>query len=357
MTSIGIDGRKMPQAATLGPVKAVEYAHQLGMDGIFFRTVLDMSPTLDSQVLAEIRRRADDLGMYLETGLGKVNPYANPETPELRAIGDGDIVRGFHRMMTACAAIGCRELWVGTANFKSQYRGRFAYDRFRTDVDWIDQLYATAKFLSRLAPVARDLGIHLNLETHEEITSFELVRLVEEVGPDAVGIVFDTANVLQRVEHPTWAAQRVAPYVRQSHMKDASVTHVDDGLSYQLRPCGTGVVDYATVLPILLAANPDLTLTIENDQSHDDRPQPPARKLIEVFDDEFLAGHPDLTVAELAAYLELIESYQRRIDKGEVVDQDGYAARPYGRAETIAYIHSSAAHLRACLPTERESTL
>jgi len=33
------------------------------------------------------------------------------------------------------AAIDCRELWVGTANYKSIYPGRYATDRFRTDVE------------------------------------------------------------------------------------------------------------------------------------------------------------------------------------------------------------------------------
>src|SRR5262249_8369500 len=155
------------------------------------------------------------LGMYLETGLGKVNPYASPEAPELRAIGDGDIRLGFERMMCACAAIDCRELWIGTANRKSQYAGRFSYDRFRTDVAWDDQLVATERFLPTLAPIARDLGIHLNLETHEEITTFECVRLVEAVGPDVMGVVFDTSNVLHRGEDPVAAAGRIAPYVRQ----------------------------------------------------------------------------------------------------------------------------------------------
>ena len=73
------------------------------MEGLFFRTVLDMSPSLDIGALRAIRQRADELGMYLETGLGKVNPYATAEAPKLRAIGDGDIVEGFRRMMNACA--------------------------------------------------------------------------------------------------------------------------------------------------------------------------------------------------------------------------------------------------------------
>src|SRR3954471_15619826 len=146
---IGIDGRKIPGAVARGPVENVRYAHELGMDGIFFRTVLDMTATLDAGVLREVRACADDLGLYLESGLGKVNPYAMAEAPELRAAGDGDTLLGFTRMIIAFAEARITELWSGTANYKP-YGGRYAYDRFRPDVDWSDQLAATAKFLAKL---------------------------------------------------------------------------------------------------------------------------------------------------------------------------------------------------------------
>src|SRR5690348_13499692 len=150
---IGVDGRKIPRAVERGPLRSLDHARELGTEGLFFRTVLEMSPTLDLGELREIKAHADALGMYLETGLGKVNPYATPEARELRAIGEGDIRLGFERMMRACAAIDCRELWIGTANYKGQYHGYRAYDRFRTDVSWEDQLVATEKFLRVLAPI------------------------------------------------------------------------------------------------------------------------------------------------------------------------------------------------------------
>src|SRR5437868_1322575 len=162
---VGVDGRKIPEAVERGPLKSLEHGCELGMDGLFFRTVLEMSPTLDPGELRDVRALADELGMYLETGLGKVNPYALPEAPEIRAIGDGDTLLGFERMMRACAAIDCRELWVGTANYKGAYKGMRAYDRFRTDVTWEEQLEASVRFLRKLAPIARDLGVHLNIET------------------------------------------------------------------------------------------------------------------------------------------------------------------------------------------------
>lgn len=343
---IGVDGRKIPEATKRGPVDSFNHAHEIGMEGLYFRTVLDMTPTLDAGLLRAVRERADELGMYVETGLGKVNPFATPEAPELRAIGDGDIVLGFRRMMEACAAIDCRELWVATANYKMAFTGRLAYDRFRTDVSWAEQLKATERFLKILAPIARDLGIHMNLETHEEITSFELVRLVESVGPDVTGITFDTANVLQRAEHPAWAARRLAPYVRQTHMKDALVAPYGDVLDFQMRPLGDGVVDFREILPILAEANPTLNLSIENAESHDDRPKPTYRMAIEIHDPQWLAGHPDLTKEELAAYLELIQAYTKRIASGEIPDRDTYAAQPFGYAETVAFIKKGAAHLR-----------
>lgn len=341
---IGTDGRKIPEAAKRGPIGSLELGHELGAEGLFFRTVLEMSPTLDSGYLREIRQRADELGMYLETGLGKANPYANPEAPELRAIGDGDMLLGFRRMMEASAAIGIRELWSATANYKGQYFGRFAYDRFRTDVDWADQLEATRKFLMKLAPIARDLGVHINLETHEEITSFELVRLVEAVGPDALGIVFDTHNVLQRVEHPVWAAKRLAPYVRQTHVKDGVALRAPGGLASQIRDCGTGMIDLKTILPILAAANPNLNLSHEN---QDMTASPITRHgMIEIANPQFLAGHPDLTVEEFAAYTDLVDCFQQQVDKGEQPTLEQVAAGPFDFDAVCASIKRSLGYLR-----------
>ena len=356
---IGVEVQKMPEALKRGPQWTLERAKQIGMSGVFFGTMLEMSPTLDPSFLRALRARADDLGLYIETGLGKINPYASPEAPELRAIGEGDIMAGFRRMMEAAAAIGCTELLVTTGNFKGTYRGRLAVDRFRTDVDWADQLAATQKVLSRLAPVARDLGVHLNIETHDEITSFEIVRIVEALGADIVGVAFDTGNVVQRAEHPVFAAKRLAPFVRQTHIKDAYVAHAPGGLDFQFRPCGEGIINFREILPILAAANPAVNLNLENAPSTDDRPrtadQP--RQCIEFHDPAWLAGHPDLTVEELAAFEELIYVFEGRVRSGEIPDWETYESKLYGypsyerqsfgTAEAFRCLNDGAEYLRS----------
>lgn len=344
---LGVDGSKIPESVKRGPIGSLDHGKEIGMSGLFFRTILDMSPTLDRGELRAIRQRADENGMYLEAGLGKVNPFANPEAPELRAIGDGDIVLGFRRMMEAAAEIGIFELWTALANYKWMFKGRLAYDRFRTDVDWEDQLAASTKFLKRLAPIARDLGIHINIETHEEVTSFELVRIVEEVGPDTTGIVFDTTNCLQRMEHPVWTARRVAPYTRQSHCKDGILSLGGGGVDYQHRPIGTGVVDYSAILPILFDANPALNLSIEPPQPKDDQARPPSVIWIDAFDSEFIAGHPDQTVEEYAAFMALVNDFNAKVVSGEIVDQPTHRAKEYGFDDAVELITSGAAHIRA----------
>lgn len=355
---LGIDGLKLPEVKKRGPLASLDHVKALGLSGVFFSTVLDMSPTLDPGALREIREKADALGFYLESGVGKINPYCSAEAPEFRAIGDGDIIRGFIRMIEASAAIGCRELWVSPGNFKAQYRGRLANDRFRTDVTWDEQMRGMERVLRMLAPAARANGVHLNIETHDEITSFEILRLIEAVGEDCVGVVFDTANGLQRGEHPVRAAQRLAPYVRQTHIKDAYVGRRSGGLDFQTRPCGTGIVDFGAILPILHAANPDLNLSLEVAQSCEDKRRAPnPRQCIEIDDPIWRAAHPDLTAAEYADYMAMVDAYERRVTSGEVPDWESYEreqygyptyeTQSYGFAEAIGFIRQSAGHIEA----------
>jgi sugar phosphate isomerase/epimerase len=353
---LGIDGQKLPEAKKRGPLANLDHVKQLGLEGIFFSTILDMSPGLDAGALRDIKAKADELGLYLESGLGKINPYCSAEAPELRQAGDGDIIAGLTRMMEASAAIDCRELWVSPGNFKSAYRGRLAVDRFRTDVTWDEQLLAMEKVLQKLAPAARANGVHMNIETHDEITSFEIIRLIEKVGEDCVGVVLDTVNVVQRGEHPVFAARRVAPYVRQTHIKDAYVGRAPGGFDFQPRACGGGVVDFATVLPILAKANPKLNLSLEINQSTDDnRRQANPRQCIQLDDPIWRAGHPDLTAEELDAYIDMVNAYEKRVTSGEILNWEEYETsnygyptyehQSYGFSEAIAYIRDSARHI------------
>ncbi|GAA3661990.1 sugar phosphate isomerase/epimerase [Nocardioides ginsengisoli] len=338
---IGVDSSKFGLPHSRPASSVVERAAARGLQGVYFRSILELSPTLDLGEAREAMRTADDLGLRVEAGVGKVNPYATPEAPAIRALGGGDYLAALRRMIEVSAAAGIRELWSATANYQFRLTNRHAYDRFRTDVTWDEQLAATERFLRKLAPVLRDHGVHLNLETHEEITTFELARLVEAVGPDVLGITFDTANVLMRCEDPNAAVDRIAPYVRATHVRDAALFFRPTGITRVLAPVGEGVLDWERLLAPL--ADRDLMLSIEGIVDPER-----AEMDLQIHDPAWLAGHPDLTLAEAFEVVRLTTSYAERVARGEAA---GWADlhSPVGEAESLDFIDRSARHLRDVL--------
>jgi len=338
---IGVDSTKFPGSSGMTALALLERAAGLGFQGVYFRSILDISPTLDAGELREARLCARDLDMRLEAGIGKVNPFTTPEFPELRALGDGDYRLAMQKMIAAAATAGIHELWSALCNFQFQLSGLWAFDRFRTDVEWSAQLRATTAFLKTLAPVLRAYGSHVNVETHEEITTFELVRIVEEVGPDAVGITFDTANVFVRGESVVAAARRVAPYVRATHIRDAALISAPDGLTRFLLPVGDGVVDWPEVLAAIAPADP--MLSIEGITTSR------AAMPIPLLDGRWAAGHPDQSVAERDELMDLAAAYERRAAEGHAPDGASLRA-PVAGEESLEFLLRSADALRSHLP-------
>jgi sugar phosphate isomerase/epimerase len=333
---VGLEGEHIADVHRRGAIGALEFARDHALDGVSFKRVLDLSPTLDRAELRDVRDFATAHDLYLEAGLGRVNPYNTAETPRIRDLGDGDYARGVQRVVEAARSIDCTELWAETGGRKFDLPGFFCFDRFRSDAPWQEQLTATQAFLRRLAPMLRDQGCRLNLETHEEITSFEVVRLVEAVGPDVVGITFDTGNVLARGEDPLAAARRVAPYTHLTHIKDAILFFTDYGLDRQVRACGDGVIDWTVLVDILAAHDPHLRLSLEDTK----RLMP-----IHIFDARWLATHPDLNVAELTSLVGLAVSCERRIRTGAIPPPAAYQALNY-ELQQLENMQRSRDHLR-----------
>lgn len=335
---IGLDGRKYPGASQLGPIGLLDKARAIGMDGVFFRTILDVSPDLDAGLLAELAQHARSLGLYLEMGLGKVNPYNTAEAPEVRALGKGDYLLGMTRMIEAATAIGCTALWVDTANYQRHEWGRFAIDRFRTDVTWDEQLRATQRFIEKLRPVLTERKAVLAVETHEEITTFEIARMVEAVGEDILGVTLDLANVVVRGEEPVAATRRVAPHVRKTHMRDLILYPGPTGLQRQIRAIGDGSIDWHGVLSALRDAGAAPNMTIENSW-HD-------RNEIAIDDPDWRAGHPDLRGAEIDALKAMADRFTAAVAEGRMPTVEAY----YGSAclpTPDSFIPRSAQALRA----------
>lgn len=183
--------------------------------------------------------------------------------------------------------------------------------------------------------------MRLDLETHEEITTFELVRIVEAVGADVLGITFDTANVLVRCEDPVRAMRRAAPYVRTTHVRDAALAFTGEGIGRFLLPVGQGVIDWPALLAPL--AGRDVMLSIEGVISSR------AEMSLHVDDERWVRAHPDLTAAEALEVVRLTRAYEARAAAGTAPDLARLRA-PIAPGEPLAFITESARRLRELVP-------
>jgi sugar phosphate isomerase/epimerase len=302
----------------------LDWAKERGLDGVQFPLASEISKTLDEGELTEAASHARRLGLYLDAGVSTINPHK---------LKSRDLDAEQARLEKEIKAAHL----TGTTAIRSTLGG--PEDRFNKSVPWQQQLDDAAAFIRRLAPLLRDLGCRLAIETHGDATTWDLIRLSDATG-GASAILLDTANVLVRVEEPVAAATRAAPYAIATHSKDG-ILYFDDsdknqGIIRQCRPCGQGVIPWVEVLAALGKHQPDLRLSIEDHRGL--YPMP-------IHDREFMAAHPDLTAAELGAYVGLAWQGTRRIMRGETTRPDVAEAIPW-EEEQDARITASVAHLR-----------
>lgn len=301
-------------------VAAFDRVKSFGFDGMYYKSPQYISQNLDSHILRAAKDYADELGLYLEFGLGRVNPFNTNEKPDVWLLGGGDYRLSLERIIAAAAEIGCHELIGVTGGTKNHYSNHLCLERFRTDVSWEDQLLATEKFMKILAPILRNHGSRVNLETHEEITSHEILRIIDTVGEDVVGVAFDTANNLTCGEDPLAIARRIAPYCHQTHAKDAILFFSENGVIRQVRPCGTGVLNWKKILPILHGHNPGLNLNIEDHKGF---------MMVDLFSEEWRSFYPDLNLAEMGELVRLARECEEKLNAGEIEDVESYEQIPF----------------------------
>ena len=105
---IELNGFALP-GPRLDPFQRLDFVHAQGLDGVFFDAIPGAGPPLDTGLMTAVRARADELGLYMELGIGPVNPklFASGHAAPTLALGDGDYRRGLERQIRACRSIGC----------------------------------------------------------------------------------------------------------------------------------------------------------------------------------------------------------------------------------------------------------
>ncbi|MDY7010367.1 MAG: sugar phosphate isomerase/epimerase family protein [Planctomycetota bacterium] len=124
----------------------------------------------------------------------------------------------------------------------------------------------TVDALRQIVDVCSEVGIGFCFETGQE-TPVTLLRTIERLGSDNVGINLDTANlILYGKANPADALDVFGKYVRDVHAKDGLYPTGGDELGKET-PLGRGKVDFPLVISKLKALGYEGTLTIERETS------------------------------------------------------------------------------------------
>lgn len=295
---IGVFNNSLPGHEALTPIQILDEAKKLGLGGVLFGNIFSAVPDLDPVTLNEIRQAADERALVINAGAGAFNPARPERCKTLIEAGDGDMVKGMERVLRAMPALGAKTVFFVVGMIE---------DREDPAVSWEAQLQGVIDAVKALAPAIKESGTRLLIKTHEEISSFEILRIIEAVGPDLLGIAHDPVNVACRLEDAVECTRRIAPHVAQVHIDDAYVTFDGDTMRRYLAPLGTGDIDW----PALLALVPNATRWIEFHRGQFAMP---------VFDKSWLAAQADTTLDE---YRQLISDTVRNFRSGrDVPDQN-----------------------------------
>jgi sugar phosphate isomerase/epimerase len=317
------------------PEATLRFARAHRFDGVQFLDAASIVGSLDPKALADFRAMADEMGLYLEVGLPSPNPFRRAGEPAL-AVTAGELAGLLAPHVEALAALGRRHarLYIGDR-----------HDRFRLDHPWDVQIEASLAVIRALTPRLKSHGIRLAIETHADVTADELLALLDRLDPDIAGVTLDTGNVAMRLDDPLAAAERLAPYVVATHVKDMALAFTDRGLCWQARPVGSGILPIPDMLAAVLRTRPDVALSIELHPRTYDLP---------IYDVRWLSVFPDLRPASLAAIVRLAVECERRYARGSLERPEAIEAIPWPSRD-LDWLASSLGYLRSVVPTLIES--
>jgi len=199
---VGVDGFTLHPCGLTSAFQIFEFVRGHNLSGVLLPGLRWLSETLDRGQLREIRQEAVRLELYSHVSISSPNAviYKPARSPN-------QLFEILTEEIEAASQAGWHELHACLGGFE---------ERYCQDPPLRRQLEAVTELLRRLTPVLRGCGSRINLEDHADLSTFEIVRLVEEIGPDALGCCLDTANVLCQAEDPLWAIRRAAPYTHMT---------------------------------------------------------------------------------------------------------------------------------------------
>jgi sugar phosphate isomerase/epimerase len=261
----------------------VDHAATLGCDSVFITDFGPFEGRVDDASLAAIRGYAADKGVGIELGSWSICPTSKTFKKDW-GTADEHLALGI-RM---AKALGSRAFRVILGN---------GGDRL-TEGGIDARIADTVAVLKAGRSRALDAGVKIAVENHAgDMQSRELKRLVEEAGPDVVGVNFDSGNAVWTLEDPLNALTTLAPHVLTTSLRDTMVWETPEGVAAQWTAMGEGCTDLAAFFDFFEKQCPGVTVHIETISGF--------TKPFPVYTRDFWKAFPEARAADFAGFLAL----------------------------------------------------
>ncbi len=207
----------------------IDYAAGLKLDTLLISD-LDACESLEDTHLREVKKRADDRGLELYTGSWSICP-TSVKFKKNWGTAEEHLRLGLRVSKTLGSPVFRVVLGAGEdRQTPGGIRARIA---------------DTVKVLKACKQEALDAGVKVAVENHAgDMHSWELRDLVEEAGPDFVGVNIDSGNAAWTLEDPMDALRALGKHTICSSLRDNMIWETPEGASVQWTAAGEGLIDW-----------------------------------------------------------------------------------------------------------------
>jgi 3-oxoisoapionate decarboxylase len=219
------------------PVDYLELCARTGAGGAQVMFPLPLDPAMPGQ----IRKRAEELGMYVEVTC--MMPKTD-DTSEFEAIVKASKEAGAGCMRSVC--LGGRR-----------------YETFNSLEEWKTFVADSRARLTRTARIIDREKMPMGIENHKDWTTEEMYPLFKEFGSEYMGICYDFGNNMSLLDDPLEFIQTMAPFVKAAHIKDMSVEEYADGFYLSEVVLGEGHLPLQQIVDIMVKARPQVKFSMD----------------------------------------------------------------------------------------------
>lgn len=149
----------------------------------------------------------------------------------------------------------------GASFLRTMVSGKYHY---KDAAKQAQTLAAAEQRLKAVTSLLSEVDMQLGIENHADVTSPELIALIDAVGSQRVGVLLDLGNSIEVFENPRYTIEMLAPYTIALHVKDLSIgqRHGVDFCHLPV-PLGEGIIDFDHAMEQITTHCPNARFVIE----------------------------------------------------------------------------------------------